>query len=412
MEQDNTIKAGPGGQMESGDEAQKSLMDGLRVLFWVLKLAMLALVVLYLASGIKQINQNEVGLKVRFGKIVKSAETAEAGPGFKWALPWPIDQWIVIPKGTQRGVNVEFQYQMTEQEKVQGPSPFAGGSLVPGKDNFVLTGDGNIIHVLVRVNYRIADAAEYVENIMDAGVEGKPGELRMPEKGLVEALAREAIIQAAGQFEVDQLLTRSQVFSDRVEKYLQESLRELRAGLTLDDVLVREITPPRQVQAHFNDVRNAADEKGAMVKSAEGEAVKLLTETAGTGYEELIAAIEEEEGLRSSGGDGVEEAKLRIASLLDQGQGEVQSILSDAKVYRTQIEASAKADAEYFEALLPEVRANQQVVLTRLLLSTLEDLFPQVEKWYVPTRVDQVRIMVDKDPRDLQKKPTQQSQNR
>ena len=65
------------------DAAQQSLGDALRTSFKILKLAIIVLVILFLASGAFVVEQNEQAIVWRLGKPAGGGR--EAGRG--WALP-------------------------------------------------------------------------------------------------------------------------------------------------------------------------------------------------------------------------------------------------------------------------------------------------------------------------------------
>lgn len=392
---------------EGLDAASRSLVDALGFTFKILKVIMLVCVLFYFGSGLFRVQPEEVALKVQFGKVLGTGLGREVTSGFAWSLPWPIHSHIKVPKDL-REVTSEFWYQMTAQEKLEGISKRAGASLIPGKDNFVITGDENILHVAMLVRYRIANAYQYV-----AGIEGAEKPDDVPERELLECLVDSAVIQAAGQFTVDELIGPGKPrFKASVTKYLSESLNHLDVGLTLGEVLIKTIETPRQVTKFFDYVRNAHDQGRTEVEQALGDYRKLLVETAGESYEELTNALVEENKLREESDPKVSEVGKKVTGLLENASGSVREIISDAQSYRTRVVETAKADAEYFKSLLPKFLEDRQVVLTRLLLSTVQDLFSRVEKRYVPSDVREIRVIIDRDPLELAEPPKGEEPNR
>jgi membrane protease subunit HflK len=392
---------------ETGDEGNKALLDALQLTFKLLKVLMVVAVVWYIAYGAFQVKPEEVALIKRFGKVVGTGENRELKQGLHWAWPYPIDDRIIIRKD-KRSTTVDFWYLMSEREKIQGQSGAGGPSLVPGRDNFVLTGDANILHASMIIKYRVIDAFSYVSNIENAGIP----DIKNPEAKLIDTLTCGAVIQAAGRFKVDDLLgSKKEAFSGLVKKYLDQSLREVNCGLQLEDVLIKKIEPPRQVVQNFNEVRNAAEQMHGKIQTAMGDREQRLTQTAGLGYQELIAAIEKEQKLEADNDPNLAEARKEVEGLQEQAGGAVQEILADARIYRTKMVESAKADAEYLQALLPEYQKNPKVVLSRLLLSTFETSLKSVRKWYMPKDVYRVRIQIDRDPDELKFIRMEQQQN-
>src|SRR6185436_8575531 len=82
------------GYADEFDPANQSLADALRKSFHVLKFLMLVLVVLYFLSGFFTVNPSEVGLKLRYGRVVGTGAATEnpvLGPGWHWSWPYPFE---------------------------------------------------------------------------------------------------------------------------------------------------------------------------------------------------------------------------------------------------------------------------------------------------------------------------------
>ncbi len=382
---------------QGSDAASKALVDALQICFRILKVIMVFVVIMFFASGAFTVKPEEVALVTQFGRVLGTGPEREKTPGFHLFWPEPIDKVIKIPKATQRSVNSEFWYYLTEQEKLQGRSGRTGATLVPGKDNSIITADANLLHVKIDIKYRIVDAFGYVKNIY--GAENPDS---YPEKKLISSLADNAVIRSANQFTVDGLIgPKKMAFANMIKKYLSASLQRLHCGLKLDDVLITKIEPPRQVVKYFVDVRNAAEEMHANIQTALGDEEELLTNTAGPGFQKLTEAIDTEQKLEQANDPKLKKERVVVNDLLDQAGGSVQEILADAKIYKTKVVESAKADAEYLQALLPKYMESPNVVVTRLLLGTIEKLLPKVNKWYVPAKVKEVRFLIGRDPEEL-----------
>ena len=136
--------------IETTDEAGKALIDALHVCFKLLKVIMVFVIIVFLVSGTFIVKPEEVALVTRFGKVLGTGPERERKPGFHMSWPEPIDHVIKISKETQRAIDSEFWYHITEQEKIQGQSRRVGTSLVPGKDHAVITSDANILHVRMK----------------------------------------------------------------------------------------------------------------------------------------------------------------------------------------------------------------------------------------------------------------------
>ncbi|MBA7650453.1 hypothetical protein ES703_58259 [subsurface metagenome] len=69
------------------DAAGKSLSEALRISFIILKIIMIVLVIVFLASGFRTVGSDEQALVLRFGKIRGVGENRLLGPGAHWVFP-------------------------------------------------------------------------------------------------------------------------------------------------------------------------------------------------------------------------------------------------------------------------------------------------------------------------------------
>src|SRR5436190_23851803 len=79
------------------DAGSKALSDALHSSFWIVKILMAGLVVLFFASGFFTVAPQERAVKLRFGNPVGEGNSALLGPGAHWAWPYPIDEVVKIP---------------------------------------------------------------------------------------------------------------------------------------------------------------------------------------------------------------------------------------------------------------------------------------------------------------------------
>ena len=106
------------------DAAGKSLSEALRISFIILKIIMVVLVVVFLASGFRTIEPDEQALVLRFGKIRGAGENRILGPGLKWVFPYPIDKIVKIPVAKKQNlpINSFWYYQRPDELLPQNPT--------------------------------------------------------------------------------------------------------------------------------------------------------------------------------------------------------------------------------------------------------------------------------------------------
>lgn len=248
----NGIFGGSGG----GNGSQGGLSGG------AIGFILIALVLVYGAFGIYQVNQQEQAVVLRLGVY---SETKNAG--LHWNSPL-IDQVSLV--------NVT---------KVRSHS--AKGEM--------LTEDLNIVEVNLSVQYRISDTKNFVLNVRD------------PERSLAQA-TDSALRHIIGSTEMHEVLTegREKIAID-VETRLQQYLDAYGTGITVDKVNVQETNPPREVQAAFDDVNKAREDEERLKNEAETYANGIIPEARGaaqrvieeaTAYRAQVVAKSEGEAKR------------------------------------------------------------------------------------------------------------------
>src|SRR5690606_808882 len=107
--------------------------------------------------------------------------------GLHWSWPYPIDEKVFIPISEIQNVTSSVGWYFVNPD---GTESQPGFSLNPAADGYALTGDGNIIHARVSLDYRIVDPISYTLNFTNA-------------KAIVINVLDNALLDAATQFTVD-----------------------------------------------------------------------------------------------------------------------------------------------------------------------------------------------------------------
>lgn len=411
---------GPG-QAEEFDPANQMVAEALRKSFRVLKLLMFVLVVLYFLSGWFSVKPNEQAVILRYGRIVGAGpnETLDAvlGPGWHWSWPYPIERWEKVSV-SERKIEAPFLFQLSEEEEAGGIKGYKYGTLSPARDDYLITGDVNILHAYLVVVYRITDPVAYLTNVHPmpdprATPRSKPY-LRYPEYTLMCDLVRNAVIEtAAKRGELEIRGARQNEFLLAVAKRVNEMLKALEqagtpVGITLDPATgiiapktsgVEGIFPPRQVQEAFENVDKALSQKVIMITRATSDAQSLLVRTAGMDYEPLGKAVQTEFDLirqASAAKPGSPEAqslqnelgeqRRKAEGLLVEAGGDVRNTLKKAEIKRDQIIKEASGDYDQFKAVLPQYQRNPQIFVSQLLADTFANALANdnIPKMFVP----------------------------
>ncbi len=190
-------------------------------------LAVVAVVVIWAASGFYTIKEAERGVVTRFGKFSHLVE-----PGLNWK-PTFIDQ--------VQAVNVESVRELA-----------ASG--------IMLTSDENVVRVEMNVQYRVTDPRAYLFNVADA------------DDSLSQA-TDSALRGVIGKYTMDKILTegRTTVRSD-TQRVLEETIRPYHMGITVQDVNFQTARPPEEVKAAFDDAIAARENEQQYIREAEAYA--------------------------------------------------------------------------------------------------------------------------------------------
>ncbi|MBS3813497.1 FtsH protease activity modulator HflK, partial [Candidatus Bipolaricaulota bacterium] len=201
------------------------------------------IVVIYLVQGIYQVGPSEVGLVKRFGKYVKTT-----GPGLHYHLPPPIEGIQKVDITSVR--KVEIGYETISPP----PNP---RYRIDREEALMLTGDDNIVHLELAIQYTIMDPEKLAFNVVD------PEEL-VKEAG--EAIIREEVVKRG----VEEILTRqrAEIAIDTLED-LQELLKRYNTGIKIEAIKIQDAKPPEPVVPAFDDVTSAKEDKQTKINEAQ-----------------------------------------------------------------------------------------------------------------------------------------------
>ncbi len=230
--------------------------------FNMIGLVGVALLILYFALGVYQVNEQEKGVVLRFGE----AQPIIILPGLHWNPPL-IDQ-VLLENVTRVRSSAH--------------------------DSEMLTEDENIVKVKMTVQYVISDIKKYKLNVKN------------PDESLLQA-TESALRHVVGSTEMHQVLTegREQLAYD-VRDRIQTYMDDYGTGIQATQVNIEETAPPDAVRAAFDDViraredevrlRNEADAyANQVIPEARGEAQRLLEEAQGYKQTKIAQATGEAE---------------------------------------------------------------------------------------------------------------------
>jgi modulator of FtsH protease HflK len=253
------------------DAGSQALSEALRSSFAIVKFVMVALVLVFFASGIFQVEQQEKAVVLRFGRLVGTGPNALLGPGLHWSFPYPIDEVVKIPfKEIQSVESTAGWFKTTPAEEAtyeatQQYPPGVGTTLNPGVDGYVITADRNIVHTRATIYYQVNDPIRAVFHF-SAGTNA-PLDLSGV-SNLVQNALNNALLYTAAHFGVDQILyTDKAGFEEAVRLRVIQLADQEKLGITIGQCNVVSIAP-MQVKDIFAQVYEAQQRESQVVDLA------------------------------------------------------------------------------------------------------------------------------------------------
>jgi membrane protease subunit HflK len=283
-------------------------------------LILIAVAILWAASGLYRVQPDEQGVELVFGQWKSDPQTT--GPGLHWNYPWPIGQSLTPSVETIN--SIEIGYNSVGQGR--------GGRTndVP-EESLMLTGDQNIIDIDFSVQWKIKNAGLFLFNIRDPAA-------------TVKVAAESAMREVIGQIDIQPALTeaRGQVQQD-TQLLLQQMLDTYEAGIEITQVQLQDVQPPEAVIDAFDDVQRALQDRDRLQN----------------------------------------EADAYRNDIIPRARGEAVQVVQNASAYREKVINEAQGDAARFLSVYQEYLAAKDVTVQRMYLETMADLLKDTEKMII-----------------------------
>jgi len=279
-------------------------------------IAALLLAVLGVWTALYTVPSDSVAVVQRFGKYLK-----DVPPGLNWKLPMGIDKATIVP--VKRQLKQEFGFGTPgATDRFQSPFPQDAQ-----RETQMVTGDLNAALVEWVIQYRIADPAKYLFEVREP---------RETLRYVSESVMREVV----GDRTVDEVITigRQEIENEALVK-MQELATKYEMGISIDQVQLKNINPPKPVQESFNEVNQAQQEKEKLINEARRD------------YNKVIPLAEGEKDQRIREADG----------------------------YRLKRINEAEGDAARFTSLLTEYKKAPEVTRRRIYIETLQEVLPGID---------------------------------
>jgi membrane protease subunit HflK len=271
---------------------------------------------IWLGTGFFIVQEGQQAVITQFGKYKSSV-----GAGFNWRLPYPIQRHELIFVTQIRSVDVGRDSVI----KATGL-----------RESAMLTEDENIVEIKFAVQYRLSDARAFLF------------ESKNPAEAVVQA-AETAVREVVGKMRMDSALSeeRDQI-APRVRALMQKILDRYKVGIEVVGINLQQggVRPPEQVQAAFDDVLKAGQER---------ERAK-------------------------------NEAQAYANDVIPRAVGSASRLKEEADAYKARIVAQAQGDAQRFKSVLTEYQKAPQVTRDRMYLDTMQQIYSSVTKVMVDSK--------------------------
>ncbi len=313
---------GPGG-IKDFEEILKKLREQFRGKFrfrgslWLLLLAALIVAVGY--ASVYTVAPEETGVIQRFGRYVRVT-----GPGLHFKLPFGIETVSKVKTG--RNFQMEFGYR-TVEAGVRSRFTERGFK----EESLMLSGDLNVVDLQWTVQYKIGDPKDFLFQVKDVD-------------SAIRDMSESVMRRVVGNRLFDFVLTvgRAEI-ADRVKVEMQKVLDSYRTGIQVVNVKMQNVTPPGPVEAAFNEVNEAEQERESKINQAQ-------------------AAYNRE---------------------IPKAKGSALQTISKAEGYALERVNQAQGEANRFLDVLKEYRQAKDVTKRRLYLESMDQLLNKVAEIYV-----------------------------
>ncbi|MCV0441247.1 MAG: FtsH protease activity modulator HflK [Hydrogenophaga sp.] len=271
---------------------------------------------IWLGTGFFIVQEGQQAVITQFGKYHSSV-----GAGFNWRLPYPIQRHETVFVTQIRSVDV------------------GRDNVVPAtglRESAMLTEDENIVEIKFAVQYRLNDARAFLF------------ESRDPDAAVVK-VAETAVREVVGKMKMDAALAeeRDQI-APRVRTLMQNILDRYKVGIEIVGINMQQggVRPPEQVQAAFDDVLKAGQER---------ERAK-------------------------------NEAQAYANDVVPRARGAASRLTEEAEGYRARIVAQAEGDSQRFRSVLAEYQKAPQVTRERMYTDAMQEIYSNVTKVLVDSK--------------------------
>ena len=241
--------------MQSSDIGVPAIVRGLALI----------LVLAGLWSTVYQIEPEEAGIVLRFGKYVRNTD-----PGLHFKIPF-VEDVQKVPVERQLKQEFGFRTLSADVQTQYSQSTFDGEALM-------LTGDLNVAVVEWIVQYRVADPYSYLFKVRN---------VEETFRDINEAVMREVV----GDRTVTEVLTVGrQEIEVNAQIRLQELCDQYETGIRIEQVVLQDVNPPDPVKPSWDEVNQAQQQRDRLINEALADYNSVIPRASGEAQQTILQA--------------------------------------------------------------------------------------------------------------------------
>ena len=280
----------------------------------------IAVILIFFGSScVYTVALDEVGIVQRFGKYIR---TSQPGLNFK------------LPRGIEKISKVKIRYVFKEEFGLRTIQAGIRTRYAPGSsyqnESLMLTGDLNVAVVPWIVQYRVNDPYKFLFKVANVNA-------------TLRDLAESSMRLVVGDRSINEAISKREEIATSARQLLQKELDEAETGIKITTIEMKKTNVPEPVQASFNEVNQAIQEKEKMIYQAK------------EAYNKVIPAA----------------------------RGNAEKTIKAAEGYALDRVNRAKGDAARFLSLYEEYSKAQDITRRRLYLETIQEILPQMGDKYI-----------------------------
>ena len=273
-------------------------------------------VLIWLGTGFFIVQEGQQAVITQFGRYKNTV-----GAGFNWRLPYPIQRHETVFVTQIRSIDVGRDTVI----KATGL-----------KESAMLTEDENILDIKFAVQYRLNDARAWLF------------ESKNPQEAVTQA-AETAVREVVGKMKMDSALGQDKEdIANRIRATMKSILDRYKIGVEVVAINLQQggARPPDQVQAAFDDVNKAGQERERAKNEGQAYANDVIPRAAG--------------------------AASRLKA--------------EADGYKARVVATAQGDAQRFKSVLAEYQRAPQVTRDRMYVDAMQQIYTNVTKVMIDSK--------------------------